>query len=119
MNESAFKLPLLALVCIASGAIGGWVYRDRSAEQAATKQAVEANKSLVSELSAVKDAAPAIALQIAALQKTAATSRKLNDELANNRELLVAMADCPVPERLHRLSLERTDAINSSVGGAE
>lgn len=117
MNESAWKTPLLALVCLAAGSVAGWLYRDRAASDEATNQAIAANKSLVEELAAVKDAAPAIALQITALQQTAATARRLNGEFANNRELLVAMSDCPIPAGLHSLAIQRTEAINASAGG--
>ena len=117
MNESAWKTPLFAIVCVAVGAVAGWLYRDREASSQATNQAITANGSLVEELAAVKDAAPAIALQIAALQQTAATARRLNGEFANNRELLVAMSDCPIPDRLHSLAIQRTEAINASASG--
>jgi hypothetical protein len=80
--------------------------------------ASEANISAAANIAAIESAAPAIALQVQSLQQTAITARRLNGELANNAQAIRSLADCPLPDGLHGLSIQRTDAINASAEAA-
>lgn len=79
----------------------------------------EANKSLSAELASLQAAAPEIALQVESLQRTAQRKGALDASFASYLPLLERLADCPVPDELHRLSIERTEAINANARGSE
>ena len=74
----------------------------------------EANKTLAAELASFQEAAPAIALQVESLQRTAQRTGQLNATFASYKPLLESLADCPVPDDLYRVSAQRTEAINAN-----
>ena len=84
-----------------------WFYRNDAAKG-------EANASLATELASVKEAAPAIALQVESLQRAAQRTGALSATFATYKPLLESLADCPVPDELYRVSVARTEAINAN-----
>lgn len=105
--RSAFE----TIGAILLGAVFGfaicWFYRNDAAKG-------EANASLATELASVKEAAPAIALQVESLQRAAQRTGALSATFATYKPLLESLADCPVPAELHSLSIDRTEAINAN-----
>lgn len=99
---------------IVLGAVFGfaicWFYRNDSAKS-------EANTSIAAELASFQAAAPAIAREVESLQRTAQRTGSLNAAFANYKPLLESLADCPVPDKLYRVSIQRTEAINANARG--
>ena len=89
-----------------------WFYLASSAK-------TEANTSLAAELASFQKAAPEIALQVESLQRTAQRTGALNATFATYKPLLESLADCPVPDELHSLSIQRTEAINANARGSD
>ena len=96
---------------IVLGAVFGfaicWFYRNDADKS-------EANASIATELASFQAAAPAIALQVESLQRTAQRTGALNASFATYKPLLARLADCPVPAELYRVSIQRAEAINAN-----
>lgn len=105
--RSALETGLILVLSAGLGFAVCWFYRDKT-------DLKEANTSLAKDITAIKDAAPEIAKQVASLQRSAQTTRSLNEAFAAQNERLAPLADCVVPDELWRLSIQRAEAINAN-----
>ena len=113
MSESRGLEPVfMAVLYVALGAAGAWIYRDRLAAEAniTTKDETIANITSATEL--LRDQLPNITRTVDKLDA-------INVEYRANAEVIKILASCVVPPELQRLSDESMAQINANADGGE
>ena len=110
MSESrGLETAIVGVLCVALGAGGMWMYRDKTDAQA---QVAVKDQTIIN----INSATDLLRKQLPNITRTVDKLGAINVEYRANADVIKSLASCLVPDELRRLSDESMAEINANAG---